>query len=344
MGSRAVREARRIADEVLFPAAVTVDAADRVPAELFEAMAAGGFYAIGAPEESGLDLTDDDRAGVIEAFAGGCLSAAFVWLQHRGALKAVAASGNTELRESSVADLRAGRLRAGLAIGAATRTGPPMLRARRVDGGWSLTGSAPWFTGWGMVEVLLMAARDADDLVVWALVDTRSAALRADPLSLLAVQASGTVMLSVTDLVVPDRRVVSTQPHADYLARDAESLSTNGFLSTGLTARAIALMAADGLGSASAPPPAARLADQLAQVRARLLHATTDDAPSARAASSELALRAAAALAVHEGSRSVLRTSHTARLIREATFLLTFGTRPPIRADLLARLTNGWQV
>jgi hypothetical protein len=49
-------------------------------------------------------------------------------------------------------------------------------------------------------------------------------------------------------------------------------------------------------------------------------------------------MRAATTLVVTAGSRSVLRGEHPQRLVREAAFLLVFGSRPPIRAALLDRL------
>ena len=46
-------------------------------------------------------------------------------------------------------------------------------------------------------------------------------------------------------------------------------------------------------------------------------------------------------LAVHTGSRSVLVDEHAQRLVREALFLLVFGSRAPIKAALLRRLAGG---
>jgi hypothetical protein len=60
--------------------------------------------------------------------------------------------------------------------------------------------------------------------------------------------------------------------------------------------------------------------------------------PAARAAAAELAMRAATALAVQAGSKGILLDQHAQRLVREAMFLLVFGSRPAIRAELLARL------
>jgi hypothetical protein len=41
------------------------------------------------------------------------------------------------------------------------------------------------------------------------------------------------------------------------------------------------------------------------------------------------------------GSQSITLAHHAQRLVREAAFLLTFGTRPRIRAALFARLCAG---
>lgn len=80
--------------------------------------------------------------------------------------------------------------------------------------------------------------------------------------------------------------------------------------------------------------------DELAARRAALDAADAGAMAAARAAASELALRAAAALAVHAGSRSVRTDDHAQRLLREAMFLLVFGSRQPIKDSLLATLTR----
>jgi alkylation response protein AidB-like acyl-CoA dehydrogenase len=49
----AVGVARRIADGVLFPAAMEVDRADRIPATHFESLVDAGFYGLAAPAAVG---------------------------------------------------------------------------------------------------------------------------------------------------------------------------------------------------------------------------------------------------------------------------------------------------
>jgi hypothetical protein len=63
---------------------------------------------------------------------------------------------------------------AGLAL-AGTLPGEPLLRARQVPGGYVFDGCSPWVTGWGLIDTLYTAARDADDNIIWALLDARPA-------------------------------------------------------------------------------------------------------------------------------------------------------------------------
>jgi hypothetical protein len=80
-----------------------------------------------------------------------------------------------------------------------------------------------------------------------------------------------------------------------------------------------------------------RLDGELAARRAALDAGTPESMPAARAAAARFAVQAASALVVHEGSRSVVVGSHPERLLREATFLLVFGSRPSIRRALSAQ-------
>jgi alkylation response protein AidB-like acyl-CoA dehydrogenase len=320
--SDALREAERIADEVLFPAALEVETQDHVPH--LDLLADAGFYGLASPEST-LDVPDYPTVQrIVETFASGCLTTTFVWVQHHGAVIAVAGTGNHDLRDEYLSPLTTGRCRAGLAAGAAVRPGPPLLTAEAVPGGWVFDGQAPWVTGWGMIDVLHVAARAEHDNLVWALIDT--AQLTAgEPLRMVAVQASRTVPLRFDRLFVPHERVTSVITRTEHLEGDPESLRFTGSLALGVAHRAIKLM---GHGES-----------ELDAARERLHGAGHDQIPEARARAAELALRTAAALVVHDGSRAVLAHEHGQRLMREATFLLVFGTRPEIRAALLDRLS-----
>jgi alkylation response protein AidB-like acyl-CoA dehydrogenase len=305
--------ARRVAEEVLLPDAAAVDATDTIPDAHLAALDASGLTGLAAHEP---DLRT--RAGVTAALASGCLATAFIWLQHQGALAAVLRS---PLAERYGPGLTSGAVRSGVAITALR--GPAPLTATRTDDGWRLTGRVPWVTGWQRIDVVRVAALDGDT-VVSVLLDAReSPTLIAEPLALTAARASGTATIRFDRHPAPADRLISTVPHADWLAGDAAGLAGNGALALGVAARAAA---AAGSGA---------LAAEVEAALETLATASVDEIPAARAACSALAVRAAAAAAVVEGARSVLAGSTAARLTREAQFLLVFGSRPAIREELL---------
>lgn len=315
--------ANDIADTVLFPAATTVDTTGRIPPEHLDLLAEAGFYAMSAPEE-GIDFAT--ACAIAETFASGCLSTAFVWLQHQGVVRRIAAS---PLAGELLGDLRSGKQRGGVALGG-TLPGPPRLRATPVPGGYELSGESPWVTGWGMIDLLLVMARDEHDNLISAIITAReSDALGVSgPLKMVAATASSTVTAQFTDLFVPVEAVVAEQPYAEWAERDAAGLRFNGSLALGVTHRCTRLLG---------PTP---LDAELTECRTRLDTAGPDDLPAARAAADELAVRAASALLVHTGSRSILLGEHPQRLAREALFLLVFASRKGIRDALLTSLTG----
>jgi alkylation response protein AidB-like acyl-CoA dehydrogenase len=310
-----VDAARAIAEDVLFPAARAVDAADRVPAAHLDLLAAQGFY----------DPPDDDLARVVEILASGCLTTTFVWLQHLGGLRAAAASTRPGICDRWYPRLATGQRRAGVALGA-LRPGPASVRARRVDGGYVLDGESPWVTGWDMIDTLYTATRDDQDTVVWLLLDAEvGCGLSVEPLDLVAVRASRTVVVRFDGYPVADDRVTGTLPFAQWAARDAAGLWLNGCLALGVAARCVTLLG---------PTPLAAALDECRSA----LDPGTPDVAEARAAAAALAVRAAAALATAQGAGAVLRGSHAERLTREALFLLVFGSRPAIKSALARRL------
>lgn len=316
-GCEVRRRAERLADEVLFPAALATDAAERVPAANLDALAQAGLYGVAA------ELDREDFSAVVEALASGCLSTTFVWLQHHGLVKALAGS---EERAEMDARARRGEVRGGLAL-AGLLPHPP-LRCRQTGGdAWVVDGSAPWVTGWGMVDLLLVAARSDDGTTVTTmLVDAvEGGGLSVERQRLVAVDASTTVEVTFDGVVVSAHRALGSRT---FQTEDPAGLRTNGSLALGVANRCCRLLGASPLD------------DELAAARATLDGCPPEAMPAARAAAAELAQRAAVALVVHEGSRSITTASHAQRLAREAMFLLVFGSRPSIKAELGALLVD----
>ncbi|GAA4874060.1 acyl-CoA dehydrogenase family protein [Actinomycetospora straminea] len=347
--------AREIAADVLLPAADEVDATATIPEAHFRALADAGLFGLAAPpEHGGPDVAFDDFLGVVETLAGACLATTFTWMQHHGSVRALAATGNDALRERHLAAAVAGTTRCGVAYAGAIPQ-PPLLWATRVDGGWRLDGTAPLVTGWGLVDLLQVSARDAatadaDDAearIVTVLVPASApAGVTVHPLDLAAANGSRTVRLQVDGWAVGDDAVVATPTRAQFLAGQHASARVNGCLALGVAGRCAALVEevlVEAGEEAGGEAVAATLRKALDAARDDLDAALADpDAmPAARAAASALAVRAAATLTVAVGSRAIVGRHPARRLAREAAFTLVAAGRPGIRAALLDVLPPG---
>ncbi|AUI62901.1 acyl-CoA dehydrogenase family protein [Amycolatopsis sp. BJA-103] len=324
--------ARTLADELLFPAAAEVDLKGEVPISHFDALAAEGFYGLAAPKETGgpgLDLPV--MIQILEAMAGGCLSTMFTWVQHHGLVAGLSLTDRADLRERYLPALISGELKAGASFAAVIPT-PPRLRAERVEGGYLLDGEAPFVSGWGIIDLLQLCARDGDTIVSAIIDPVAGEQLAVQPLDLVAAQGTSTVHLGFTRYFLADDRVYGKVPYADFIAGNTFVSRLNGCAPLGLAARAARLL--EDLGKADV---AAGIRAEIDTVRARLDASLADppSLPAARAAGAELAFRAAGALVAANGSTSVLAGRHPQRLVREATFLLVAASRPEIKAGLL---------
>jgi hypothetical protein len=200
-----------------------------------------------------------------------------------------------------------------------------------------------------------VAARDPRDNIVMALLDAEAGpALSAEPLHMVAVNASRTVQLRFDGQFVAADRVTGIAPYRAWQAADVMRLRPNGSLALGvaarccrligpspldreLAARRAALDSAADTAAADSVDSAADSADSAADPARVGLGA--DAMPAARAAAAEFAARAAAALVAAAGSRGILAGEHPQRLARESLFLLVFGSRPAIKERLVSRLT-----
>ena len=328
-----VEQAQALADDVLFPRALETDAADVLPESNLDALADLGLYGVFAPTEvGGLGADFATMTTLVETLASGCLTTTLVWIQHFGLLGSLL-GGPDHLRDAWLADAARGERRGGIAFGGLL-PGPPVLTATPATedghdrGAWRIDGFAPWVSGWGRIDLLHVAARGPDETVVNVAIDAvEHHELTVTRQRLAAVDASCTVRVDFDGLVVGAERVLSVVPY-DPAGSVGTGLRLNGSLALGVTKRCCTLLG-----------PTA-LDDELTDKRTALDTADADTMPRARAAASELALRAAAALAVSDGSRAVRADEHAQRLVREALFLLVFGSRQPIKDALLAALTR----
>ena len=304
---------------MLFPSANEIDAMPVLPRERLDLLAQLGWYGLSAPS-SELDI--QDGWPILEALAGGCLTTTFVWMQHLGTAPSCA-YGPEHLRHW-VEPLAAGERRSTVAF-AGLLPNPP-LHAKPDGDDWVVDGVAPWVTGWGLTDLIQVAARTPEDDVVWLLIDLPAQGIAHEAHRLLAVNASATVTLTFDNVRVAGDRAASRFPWSEWPQRDAAGLRTNGSLALGIAARCCRLIGRSGLD------------DELDARRAALDANTPETLPAARAAAAAFALQAASALVANQGSSAVVVGNHAERLLREATLLLIFGSRPSIKRELLLQL------
>jgi alkylation response protein AidB-like acyl-CoA dehydrogenase len=332
--------AREIADEVLFPAALDVDSSGEIPDGHWRALAEAGLYGIAAPLElGGPGLEFADVVEILEIMAGGCLATAFTWVQHHGVLAALSASSNTALRDELLPELIAGRTKGGVAFAGAVPV-PPRMRAQRVDGGWRLSGHAPFVSGWGVVDVLQVSAGDVDsgDIVAGIITAEPAAGITGvTHQSLFVADATETVSLDVDGLVIPDERIVSRVTRVQFMAAQNFGSRLNGTLPIGLVLRCATLLDA---GDRTAEAKA--LGADADAIRGRLDAGLGDSARllEARADGAELAVRAAATVVVSDGGSALLRASSAQLLARYATFTLVAASRPELKQSLVQRFSH----
>lgn len=323
--------ARVIADEVLFPAALDVDAEGVIPPSHLDRLAAEGCYGLaGRAEHGGSEVDFPSFVAIVETLCGGCLTTTFTWIQHHSVVRGLTGTTNVDLREKYLDAAIRGELRGGVAFAGAVPQ-PPRLWASATDGGWLLRGEAPFVSGWGIIDVLLISARDTAEksLITSGLIDAEAGGgVTIEELRLVAAQGSNTVRLCFDDYFLPAERVVAQLSHADFLANQHVSSRLNGSLALGVAGRCVRMIV-----EAGQPEVAARLRAEQDMIRDRLDAGLAD--PPTLPAASELAYRAAGALVVAVGSSGILVRQHAQRLVREATFTLVAAGRPEIKNALL---------
>ena len=322
------RAAQQLADELLFERALDVDASGEVPEHNLDLFCDAGLYGLWTPTDvGGCGFDELERLPILETLAGGCLTTAFVWAQHGGgSANAARMPAESPLHERWARALATGERRSGVAFAHVLRP-EPCLFAERSGDGWVLRGVAPFVTGWGHIDAVLVAAHEADRLV-WMLIPAAEApTLTSRRLRLAAVDSSVTVELHFDGHAVGGDEVVEVIDYDDWLSFYRQGLRTNGALMLGVASRALALLG---------PSP---LDAELDAARSALYAAEVDEMPDRRAQVGYVGIRATSALVSSVGGRAITLAHHGQRLAREALFLLVQGQTAEIRAGHLRRLT-----
>jgi len=325
-----VQQAQTLTDQVLRPAAAEVDTSGKIPPSHFSALRDRGFYGLAFATRDPVNTLAD----VGEILISGCLATAFVWAQHHGTLLRMMMSRNNTLKARYLADLRSGAVTAGVSGSGYANPDNPVIVATETDDGYTITGQAPFVTGWGLVDTIGVTAYDtrAQKTVTFLMDATDGRGVHANRICLSAADASNTVELTFNGYEVPHASVIHVRMarRGGLSIADRAILRINGSLALGV-ARAC-LTEADRIGH-----PCPQLWETHTTIRTALNNAATGDGDiyNARAQASQFAVTAATYVATAAGSRSVTRGEPTERLVREAAFSAVCTTTPEIKSRIL---------
>lgn len=333
------------------------DASGRFPAEQIRLCGEAGVYEwFLAPEWGGQAWTDADIVRGYLALSRACLSTTFAITQRTGACRRIAGSDNQQLKERLLPELATSRSFATVGISHLTTSGrhlaKPMLAARPADGGWRLTGRAPWVTGgvaadWVVLgasvvdgetatgeELLIAVPRDAAGLTV------------GDPFELVGVTASSTGPVLLEEVFVPREQLINGP--AEKVMSIGRGGNTGGYetstLALGLASAALGYLGEEAAKRPDLSEAHLRLDSEREGLREDLL-ATAAGQPacsneSLRTRANSLVLRATqAALSAAKG-RGYVAGHPVGRWCREALFFMVWSCPAPVANANLCELAG----
>ncbi|MEU1853573.1 acyl-CoA dehydrogenase family protein [Streptomyces sp. NPDC019990] len=341
-----VARAQRLACDLLVPHAERVDQ-EEVPASHIAAVKRSGLLGLSAPKRyGGAEAPVAVARETAEILSGACCSTWFVQTQHHTPVKLLA-TYDSPARERLLRPLATGELLAGIAY-AHVRAFPRVpVRAAPDRGGWRFEGKVPWYTGWGLNDVMLLAGVTDTAEVVFVVTEAREQrGMRPSaPMRLAALTAARTVSLELDGLWAPRESVVLRTAQQDFARVDLPRAANTSPAVFGVTAAALDLVARAQDGDEPAKSLRARLdtvrREAYALADHPVPHECVPERLAAKSRAYEVMRAATTAAVVAGGGRSMTLDSRAQRLAREGMFLLVQGQTAEARRTHLDALASG---
>lgn len=164
---RSIRDLiRRVAAERVAPRAAEIDATGDYPQDMFDLLKELGLFTLPFPAEYGGSGSMLSACLAIEELGRVCYNTAYLLLVQWTPFGAVLAGGTEEQKRRWLPGLARGDLRAAFSI-TEPQSGSDVARirtrARRVDGGYRISGSKIWCTNAAVADFVVVATRTGDD-------------------------------------------------------------------------------------------------------------------------------------------------------------------------------------
>ncbi len=240
LDQRAIQElARDFAEGEIVPVAGQWDQKRAFDREVLDKLAGLGFLGMMVPERyGGLELDLATYLVAFEEFARGDAALSLTIHIQNGPVPVILLDhGTGEQKSRWLPALASGDRIAGFALseaGAGSDPASMTTRARRVDGGWEISGQKKWVTNGGLADVMLVFARtggaDAGGRAIGAfLVDTDAPGYRVGKREkTMGLRASETVEVELDGVRVAGDRLVGNPSHGLRYALEALDLGRLG--------------------------------------------------------------------------------------------------------------------
>ena len=311
-----------------------------------------GFFGAGITEAfGGLNLPDWVRRECVERLSAACGVTAFGQNQLHAGGGFIGGSANDDLKRELLPKLSSGEILCGVAFAHLRRAGGSPVTARPVDGGFIVSGNAPWVSDWALLNSFVLgAAVENTGEMLFCYVDRASSQDNLDPtpsMHLAVMTAADTVSIDICDLFIADRYVLQRRDAEHMTRSDYCSITSHVTLPLGCSRGSVRYLRS--LGKPISVEAAERLSAEIDAIRADSLYwnGSRADEPEykvralkVRAGAISVALRAAETAIAASGGRAHLLTHPAQRRLREAGFYATMALTADTQAMLMETFTH----
>jgi alkylation response protein AidB-like acyl-CoA dehydrogenase len=332
------------------PFAQEIDTESEALGRALKALADAGLLGLRVPPEhggAGCKERDFRRFQEECARASGCL--AFLQTQHQSACAMLAKSANEKLKRELLPPMASGIQLSGIAFSQLRRkAASPALAAEPVDGGYRLSGSAPWVTGLGFFENCVTAATLPDGDTLFVVHPLRDDGIElTPPMRLASMEPANTVSATFSNYFVPVERKLYKMPGNWIDNNDMINIALQSPFALGC-ARAALDIVQDNFARKGIPGirrTLERLSDEVRACRDEAYAAmddreNTDRSLRARARAIELALKCSAAAVVSSSGAGNAASHPAQRVYREALVFSVSAQTVDIMEATLQRLSG----
>ena len=157
---------RRIARDKVAARAMEIDRTAEYPHDMFELLRGLGLFALPFPKSYGGTGSTLAACVVVEELARVCYNTAYLLVVQWTPTGAILAAGTEEQKARLLPGLAGGELKASISV-TEPQSGSDVAgirtRARRVPGGYSISGSKIWCTGAPFADYIFVGAKTGDD-------------------------------------------------------------------------------------------------------------------------------------------------------------------------------------